>query len=61
MKKRGGARPGAGRKKLDTVPLLVRPRRATADILRARARAERKTLGQIIDEVVGENGSKPLI
>lgn len=48
----GGARPGAGRKSAGTVPMLIRPLAATAGKLRAAARAEGRSIGQVVDGLV---------
>lgn len=46
----GGARPGAGRKKLGRQALQLRLSPATVARLRARATAENKTLSQVAEE-----------
>ena len=49
IENRGGAREGAGRPKLDKVPVLIRPRKSTLKRMRARAKQERLTLGELLD------------
>jgi hypothetical protein len=46
----GGARPGAGRKKLGRQPLQLRLNPTTVARLRARAAAEHKTISEVAEE-----------
>ena len=57
--KHGGARPGAGRKKLTKVMLRARTERATALAIRMHAKAHRKTLGQVVDLLYRRNAARP--
>ena len=48
--KRGGVRTGAGRKPLGRVPVTLRFRPAVIKALRAKAKAERKTMSAVVEE-----------
>ena len=48
--KRGGARVGAGRKAIGRVPVTLRFRPAVINALRAKAKAEHKTLSAVAEE-----------
>jgi hypothetical protein len=54
----GGRRLGAGRKPTGIVPLMIYPKKQTATILRRMAKSQKRTLGQLVDEIIGV-GIKP--
>lgn len=49
----GGWRPGAGRKAAGTRQLIIRPKVATIKRLKAEAKRSKRTLGQVVDQLVG--------
>ena len=55
---RGGAREGAGRKALDTVPVSCRITREARDILNREAETQGQNIGAVLDRLIKTMGRR---